>query len=103
MQSLIPPLSVESSNAAIHRMLGDASTFFRDYWRKHPYYAPNTASEFSNVYGVEQYLVDLASVLPSPYLAVSVRDGKRFFTKHETTRELHEALLAGGVSAIKTS
>jgi ribosomal protein L16 Arg81 hydroxylase len=90
-------------DSIVGRMLGDAPTFFKEHWRKRPLYTPGAGADCAGVYGVEQFLTDIVETQPIPYLSVSTRNGKRFFTKHTTAEDLQSAVLAGGVSAIKAS
>ena len=90
-------------DSIVGRMIGDAPTFFKEHWRKSPLYSPGAGADCAGIYGVEQFLADMVKTQLVPYLSVSTRDGKRFFTKHTTAEDLHSAVLAGGVSAIKAS
>lgn len=84
-------------------LLGDPATFFGEYWRRKPRYAPEVARNCAGMYGVDQFLADMVETQSAPYICVSARDGRRFFSKHATAEELRSAVLAGGISAIKAS
>lgn len=96
-------IDTDALDLVVGRMLGDVPTFFREHWRKRPLCAPGAGADFAGVYGAEQFLADMVETQQVPYLSVSTRDGKRFFTKHATAEDLHGTVLAGGVTSIKAS
>ena len=84
-------------------MLGDLDSFIEHHWQRRPREAPAAGKHFAGAYSAEQFLRDLAATHRTPYLSVGTRDGDRIFTKHATTDDLHDGVMAGDVAAMKVS
>ncbi|MGF3021675.1 JmjC domain-containing protein [Methylobacterium aquaticum] len=102
--SVTPPrLAAVPRETVVAGMLGDPATFFRDHWRRAPFLAPQAGHALAGAYGVEDYLADLADAVAPPFRAVTVQDGARVFSQHDTVEDLRAAVAAGAVSATKIS
>jgi ribosomal protein L16 Arg81 hydroxylase len=84
-------------------MLGEVSTFFREYWHRKPLYAPAADPTHAIQYGTEQFLMDMVVTQPAPYVAVRAHEGKRVFSTHDTAEALRAAVSDGSVCSMKIS
>jgi len=94
----------DALDGLVERMLGGSlRSFFAEYWGRKPLYIPGAGTDYAGFYDPPSFLSDLTATQPVPYLSVGVRDGKRYFQKHETAEELRAGVEEGGVSAMKLS
>jgi ribosomal protein L16 Arg81 hydroxylase len=94
----------DTLDAVVVRMLGgSAVSFLTEYRGKKPLYVPAAGVEYAGIYDVEDFLADLVTTQPVPYIAVGARNGSRCYTKNVTLEELRNAVWAGGVASMKMS
>jgi ribosomal protein L16 Arg81 hydroxylase len=77
--------------------------FFDRHWLRRPFFHAGGAPDLAGLYGVEDFLCDLALVQAPPFVSARLQDGARVFARSATTAELRTAVAAGGVAAIKLS
>jgi len=89
-------------DAILNRMLSPKN-FLTEYWRKRPAYVPGAAREFAGLYGIDDFLTDLAETQPAPYLVTGVCDGERAYSHPDTPEELRSTVEAGSVAPMRIS
>jgi ribosomal protein L16 Arg81 hydroxylase len=86
----------------VERVLSRAD-FFAEYWGKRPIHVPGAALDCVGLYGTDDFLHDLASCQPSPYLLIGVRDGERDYSHPTTTEQLRSGVENGAVAPMRIS
>jgi ribosomal protein L16 Arg81 hydroxylase len=101
------PVAVKANSidldALVDRMLGDNATFFQQYWRKRPFFAPAAGLDCIDAYGINNFLADMVRTQHSPFVAVKAKNGERVFSKHHTAEALRNKVRGGAVSSMKIS